>query len=86
MIILDESFMRFSFPECDIFLIEQYANSRVKACECVVSIAESLAFIEAKSSAPRPKSVPEFNRFLSEIKAKFDDSIDLGESSATDTA
>lgn len=75
-----ESFMLFSFPEDDVFLIEKDPlmgpNSGRKSCECVVLLSPKLAFIEAKSSSPK-NTGPRFEEFIGEIKQKFVDSIAL---------
>lgn len=75
-----ESFMLFSFPDDDVFLIEKDplmgSNSGRKSCECVVLLSPKLAFIEAKSSSPK-NTGPRFEEFIGEIKQKFEDSIAL---------
>ena len=75
-----ESFMLFSFPDDDVFLIEKdplmNSNSGRKSCECVVLLSPKLAFIEAKSSSPK-NTGPRFEEFIGEIKQKFEDSLAL---------
>lgn len=75
-----ESFMLFSFPDDDVFLIEKDSlmgsNSGRKACECVVLLNSKLAFIEAKSSSPKSETL-RFDEFIGEIRQKFEDSITL---------
>lgn len=52
-----ESFMKFSFPDEDVFCIEKdplvTGTDGIKACECVVFINPHVALIEAKSSSPK---------------------------------
>jgi hypothetical protein len=76
-----ESFMKFSFNENDLFRIEEdelvKAAERIKACECVVLISENVALIEAKSSAPRIDNEEKFQTFISDIRQKFADSLQL---------
>ena len=47
-----ESFMKFSFPDEDVFCIEKdplvTGTDGIKACECVVFINPHVALIEAK--------------------------------------
>lgn len=76
-----ESFMKFSFRDEDIFRIEEdelvKAAEGVKACECVVLISENIALIEAKSSSPRIDNEEKFQEFISDIRQKFEDSLQL---------
>ena len=76
-----ESFMKFSFRDEDIFRIEEdelvKAAEGVKACECVVLISENIALIEAKSSSPRIDNEVKFQEFISDIRQKFEDSLQL---------
>lgn len=76
-----ESFMKFSFSDDDIFRIEEdelvTAAEGIKACECVVLISENVALIEAKSSTPRPDNEEKFQEFISDIRQKFADSLQL---------
>jgi hypothetical protein len=76
-----ESFMKFSFDDGNLFRIEkdelvQSLEGR-KACECVVLLNENVAFIEAKASSPNSKNKDKFNEFITEIKQKFEDSLQL---------
>lgn len=75
---LYESFMKFSFADEDIFLIEE--DPLVKdihpTCECVVLISEKVAFIEAKSSSPRP-GTRNYTEFFDEIRKKFDMALQM---------
>ena len=76
-----ESFMKFSFRDEDIFRIEEdelvTATKGIKACECVVLISENVALIEAKSSTPRINNEVKFQVFISDIRQKFADSLQL---------
>lgn len=76
-----ESYMKFSFNDDDIFRIEEDELVRnangFKSCECVVLISENVALIEAKSSAPRIDNEEKFQNFISEIRQKFADSLQL---------
>ena len=76
-----ESFMKFSFLDDDIFRIEEdelvQSTDGIKACECVVLISENVALIEAKSSAPRIDNEEKFQQFISDIRQKFADSLQL---------
>lgn len=76
-----ESFMKFSFNDADLFRIEEDKLVKeaegVKACECVVLISENVALIEAKSSAPRIDNEGKFQAFMSDIRQKFADSLQL---------
>lgn len=76
-----ESFMKFSFNEDDLFRIEEdelvKTAEGIKACECVVLISENIALIEAKSSAPRIDNEEKFLAFISDIRQKFADSLQL---------
>lgn len=76
-----ESFMKFSFSDDDIFRIEDDELVKdvenIKACECVVLISENIALIEAKSSSPRIESEEKFQKFISDIRQKFADSLQL---------
>ena len=49
----------------------------IKACECVVLISENVALIEAKSSAPRIDNEEKLQQFISDIRQKFADSLQL---------
>jgi len=73
--------MKFSFDDEDIFRIEEdelvKAVEGIKACECVVLISENVALIEAKSSSPRVDNEEKFKDFISEIRQKFADSLQL---------
>lgn len=83
-----ESFMLFSFPDDDVFLIEKDPlmgpKSGRKSCECVVLLSPKLAFIEAKSSSPK-NTGPRFEEFIGEIKQKFEDSLTLYHQIKADT-
>ena len=76
-----ESFMKFSFQDDDIFRIEEdelvQSTDGIKACECVVLISENVALIEAKSSAPKIDNEEKFQQFISDIRQKFADSLQL---------
>lgn len=76
-----ESYMKFSFRDEDIFRIEEDELVRVtegiKACECIVLISENVALIEAKSSSPRIDNEEKFQAFISDIRQKFADSLQL---------
>ena len=76
-----ESFMKFSFQDDDIFRIEEdelvQSTDGIKACECVVLISEKVALIEAKSSAPKIDNEEKFQQFISDIRQKFADSLQL---------
>lgn len=73
--------MKFSFLDDDIFRIEEdelvQSTDGIKACECVVLISENVALIEAKSSAPRIDNEEKFQQFISDIRQKFADSLQL---------
>ncbi len=73
--------MKFSFNEDDLFRIEEdelvKTAEGIKACECVVLISENIALIEAKSSAPRIDNEEKFLAFISDIRQKFADSLQL---------
>lgn len=77
----NESFMRFSFPEDDCFKIEEddlvRGRQGVKACECVVYLSGDVAFIEAKSSTPRPNNLQKLEEFLAAIVEKFQSSLEI---------
>lgn len=74
-----QSFMRFSFSDDSIFMIESdpviTQAQGIKSCECVVLINEHVALIEAKSSSPRPDNKEDFDTWIGEIKEKFSDSL-----------
>lgn len=76
-----ESFMKFSFSDDDMFRIEEdelvKGTEGIKACECVVLVSENVAFIEAKASAPNPGNSIPFSEFISDIKQKFAQSLQL---------
>lgn len=76
-----DSFMKFRFPDDDLFCIENDPLVReaegIKACECVVYINPRVALIEAKSSSPKDISGDKFKTFISDIKQKFSDSLQL---------
>lgn len=76
-----ESFMKFSFRDEDIFRIEEdelvKAAEGIKSCECVVLISDNVALIEAKSSSPRIDNEEKFQTFISDIRQKFADSLQL---------
>lgn len=76
-----ESFMKFSFHDDDFFRIEEDElvkdTEGIKSCECVVLISETVAFIEAKASAPNPSNPKSFFDFLNDIKQKFAQSLQL---------
>jgi hypothetical protein len=76
-----ESFMKFSFPDEDVFCIEKdllvSEMEGIKACECVVLINPRVALIEAKTSSPKDMSGDKFKDFVSAIKQKFADSLRL---------
>lgn len=76
-----ESFMKFSFCDDDLFRIEEDELVRsakdIKSCECVVLISENVALIEAKSSSPRIDNESKFQSFMSDIRQKFADSLQL---------
>ncbi len=73
--------MKFSFRDEDIFRIEEdelvTAVEGIKSCECVVLISENVALIEAKSSTPRIENEEKFQAFISDIRQKFADSLQL---------
>ena len=76
-----ESFMKFRFPDEDVYCIEkdqlvrEFAN--VKACECIVYIHPRIALIEAKASSPKDIKGAKFQKFISDIVKKFADSLRL---------
>lgn len=76
-----ESFMKFSFPDDDVFLIEKddlvTSHDGRKACECVVWLNEHVALIEAKSSTPNPRNEEDYNGFFEDIRDKFATSLVL---------
>lgn len=76
-----ESFMKFSFPDEDVFCIEKDPlvadTDGIKACECVVFINPHVALIEAKSSSPKDICGDKFKDFISDITQKFSDSLQL---------
>jgi len=76
-----ESYMKFFFPDDDIFRIEKDKAAKdsqgTKVCECVVHVSENIVLIEAKSSAPRIENKEKFNVFISDICQKFSDSLQL---------
>ena len=73
--------MKFSFSDEDVFRIEEdelvKATKGIKACECVVLISENVALIEAKSSSPRIDNEKKFQAFISDIREKFANSLQL---------
>ena len=73
--------MKFSFSDEDVFRIEEdelvKSTEGIKACECVVLINENVALIEAKSSSPRIDNEEKFQAFISSIRDKFSDSLQL---------
>ena len=74
-----ESFMQFSFNDEDFFFIENdpLVHDIHKTCEFVVLVDEHTLLIEAKSSAPHPKSKEDFNDFLLEIRQKFEQALSI---------
>lgn len=74
-----ESFMKFSFPDEDVFCIEKdplvTGTDGIKACECVVFINPHVALIEAKSSSPKDICGDKFKVFITDITQKFSDSL-----------
>lgn len=76
-----ESFMKFSFPDEDVFCIEKdplvTGTDGIKACECVVFINPHVALIEAKSSSPKDICGDKFKVFITDITQKFSDSLHL---------
>lgn len=74
-----ESFMQFSFNDEDFFFIENdpLVHDIHKTCEFVVLVDEHTLLIEAKSSAPHPKSKEDFNDFLVEIRQKFEQALSI---------
>ena len=76
-----ESFMKFSFPDEDVFCIEKdplvTGTDGIKACECVVFINPHVALIEAKSSSPKDICGDKFKVFITDITQKFSDSLQL---------
>lgn len=75
-----ESNMQFSFPDDDCFRIEHSPvhlelGEGIKICEAIVRINDSIVFIEAKSSFPRPGSGGKFPLRVSEAYDKFLNSI-----------
>lgn len=76
-----ESFMKFSFPDEDVFCIEKDQLVKevegIKACECVVLINPRVALIEAKASSPKDMTGDNFKGFILGIKQKFADSLRL---------
>lgn len=76
-----ESFMKFSFPDEDVFCIEKDPlvadTDGIKACECVVFINPRVALIEAKSSSPKDICGDKFKVFITDITQKFSDSLQL---------
>ncbi len=74
-----ESFMKFCFPDEDVFCIEKdplvTETEGVKACECIVYISPHVALIEAKSSSPKDICGEKFKGFISDIQQKFSDSL-----------
>ena len=80
--VFTESFMKFIFPDDDVFLIENdklhLESKDKKACECVVKISPNVCLIEAKSSFSNLQNNEQgFKDNIDEIKQKFADSIDL---------
>ena len=73
--------MKFSFCDEDVFRIEEdelvKSTEGIKACECVVLINENVALIEAKSSSPRIDNEEKFQAFISSIREKFSDSLQV---------
>lgn len=76
-----ESFMKFSFPDEDVFCIEKdplvTGTDGIKACECVVFINPHVTLIEAKSSSPKDIDCDKFKVFITDITQKFSDSLQL---------
>lgn len=76
-----ESFMKFSFPDEDIFKIEEdelvTQTEGKEACECVVFINPHVALIEAKASSPQINNKEKFEQFILKITQKFSDSLRL---------
>ena len=79
MVDFEESKMRFSFPEEDLYRIEKsplLAAVELKACECIVKKDGDIYLVEAKSSSPRQDNSPErFREYIGEITEKFSASI-----------
>lgn len=71
------------YEETDVFHCEQSAiykslGENIKSVEFVLwRKNDSIYFIEAKSSSPRPNSHVDFDGFIDEIYSKFSHSIDL---------
>lgn len=76
-----ESFMKFNFPDDDVFCIEKdplvTTTEGTKACECIVYISPKVALIEAKSSSPKEIGGDRFQAFICDIQQKFADSLRL---------
>ncbi|OPX87036.1 MAG: hypothetical protein A4E52_01440 [Pelotomaculum sp. PtaB.Bin013] len=84
IITIPESGMQFGpFDEVDIFRIEKSQlykslGENIKAVEFVLcQQMNTIYFIEAKSSSPRPHNNEDFNKYILELHEKFAHSIDL---------
>lgn len=86
MLEFEESGMRFQFPEKNTFYIEKTApydtdlrSYGVSSVECVTLYGEKVLFIEAKMSAPNPKSAggEKLSSYIQRIVKKFYDSLSL---------
>lgn len=78
MVTFEESNMTFSFPDTDVYRIEKsplMAEVQLKATECIVNRQNTLLFIEAKSSSPKPLPADKFDKFIGEITDKFAHSL-----------
>lgn len=74
-----ESYMKFGFDDEYFYRIEKSSvlsnTEYVKPCEFIILQDSKLCFIEAKSSAPKPATKENFDKFIGEIVQKFEDSI-----------
>lgn len=85
MIQVKESGMTFEFNEDQIFVIEKSdlhskIGNGIKTVEFIVCLRENeLAFVEAKSSSPKPikENKEIFENFISDITEKFEHSFNL---------
>ncbi len=83
MVKIRESSMDFEFADSDLFRIEgsdvyRKLGKEIKTVEFMVRInTDDVAFVEAKSSSPRPDNKVDFDTYISEISDKFIDSFNL---------
>ena len=82
-----ESFMKFGFPDEDVFRIENdplvISADGIDSCECIVHVfdetmaLDKTTLIEAKSSSPKSVDTIKFEMFIDSVGKKFSDSLSL---------